>query len=112
MGFFSANCEGCEHPLLSTYVTNEVNVWMNRGVAITRGGSILKGSYDGYGRLEEHSNGAVLEGAVNDTTVWHEACWLRAGAPQEYRGASAPADDQGFFFEDGAHDLEEPSRIG
>lgn len=93
-------------------MTTDVNGWMNRGVAITCSGSILKGSYDGYGRFEKHGHGGTFEDAVSDTTVWHEACWHAAGAPQEYRGPSAPADDQGFFFEDGAHDITEPSRTG
>ena len=44
MGFFSANCEGCGHPLLSVAATEEINRWMNLGVAITRAGSVLKGS--------------------------------------------------------------------
>ena len=105
MGFFSANCEGCGHPLLSIQATEEINRWMNRGVAITRGGSILKGCYDGYGRLDE------FDDVVGDTTVWHQACWHTAGSPLEFRGASAPAADQGWFFEDGAHDLAEPVRV-
>jgi hypothetical protein len=103
MGFFSANCQECGHPLLSVAATGEINGWMNRGVAITRGGSIIRGCYDGYGRLDS------FDDVVGETTVWHEACWLVAGAPQEYRGPSQWAPDQGWFFADGEHDLAEPS---
>ena len=106
MGFFSANCEGCGHPLLCRRATGEVNAWMNRAVAITRGGSMLKGCYDGYGGLDGFAD------VVGDTTVWHQACWHVAGAPMDYRGASAPAPDQGWFFDDGAHDLREPAGFG
>lgn len=49
MGFYSSNCLDCGHPLLSDRATNEINAWMNLGVAITRDGSLLKGCYDGYG---------------------------------------------------------------
>uniref|UniRef100_A0A5Q5BTP4 Uncharacterized protein n=2 Tax=unclassified Mycobacterium TaxID=2642494 RepID=A0A5Q5BTP4_MYCSS len=104
MGFFSSACEGCGHPLLSVAATEDINRWMNLGVAITPGGSILQGSYDGYGNLD------AFEAVVGDATVWHQACWKVAGAPMDYRGASAPAPDQGWFFEDGAHDLAEPGR--
>ena len=45
---------------------------------------------------------------VGDATVWHQACWKTAGSPMDYRGPSAPSPDQGWFFEDGAHDLPEP----
>ena len=63
---------------------------------------MLKGEYDGYGRLNEH------EYAVGDAnTVWHLACWLLAGKPTDYRGASNHAPDQGFFFTT-EHDMEEP----
>ncbi|ORB77100.1 hypothetical protein [Mycobacterium timonense] len=103
MGFFSADCIGCGHPLLSIQATNKVNAWMNWGVAITPDGSILKGRYDGYGRLD------CYEYAVGvDNTVWHEACWRVAGSPMDYRGESAHSSDQGWFFADGAHDMREP----
>ena len=103
MGFFSQNCEGCGHPMLSWYVVNEINTWMMHGVAIEPDGSILKGHYDGYGRLDEH------EYAIGDTnTIWHEACWQVAGCPTDYRGASKHAQDQGFFYNDPEHDMAEP----
>lgn len=106
MGFFSANCTG-GHPLLCEQATGKVNAWMNVGVAILPDGSIVKGRYDGYGGLD--SSWGDLDGAVGfSATVWHDACWRAAGQPSDYRGPSESAEDQGWFFDEGAHDLAEP----
>lgn len=107
MGFFSQDCEGCGHPALSIYAVSGINDWMQQVVAISPSGSILKGIYDGYGRLQDGGN--EYECAVGwDNTIWHAACWKQAGSPTEYRGQSKHSDDQGFFFDDGEHDMEEP----
>ncbi|ORW08133.1 MULTISPECIES: hypothetical protein [Mycolicibacter] len=106
MGFFSSDCEGCGHPLLSQMATETVNAWMNLGVAIKRDGSILKGAYDGYGQLGNYDY------AIEDATVWHQACWAAAGSPTDYRGESKPSADQGWFFADGTHDMTEPASAG
>lgn len=121
MGFFSSCCEGCGHPLLSPQATDPVNEWMSDGVAVFPDGSRATGVYDGYGNLD----GPLLDrdGQLTDrdwvggpavgseTTVWHQACWEAAGEPVDYRGESAPAEDQGWFFEDGAHSMPDP-RLG
>jgi hypothetical protein len=81
---------------------------MSNIVAITPNGSIIKGIYDGYGNL---NGGAEVEApamAEADVTVWHAACWSHAGSPQEYRGPSPGSADQGWFFEEGDHDMPEP----
>lgn len=104
MGLFSAECEGCGHPLLCPRATTAINSWMQWGVAVTEGGSVLQCVYDGYGSLGEY------EGAVGfENTAWHQACWVKAGCPTDYRGPSKGAADQGWFFEDGAHDMREPA---
>lgn len=111
MGVFSDLCHRCKHPLLSIAATNQINRWMTRGVAITPDGTIHKGDYDGYGRLypEDEDYDAEREPVVNgENTVWHMACWRAAGEPKEFRGASSPAEDQGWFFDEGAHDMPEP----
>lgn len=113
MGFFSADCTGCGHPLLSAYATTEVNAWMQRGVTVFEDGSIVKGLYDGYGhyqRTGSHSQGLGFESFEDVVygTVWHEACWKVAGSPTDFRGISKDSADQGYFFEDGAHDMVEP----
>jgi hypothetical protein len=103
MGFFSQNCNGCGHPALSVYAVNGINDWMMHVVVITPTGDIISGEYDGYGRV------AGADYAVgSDNTVWHKACWTVAGKPMEYRGESKYADDQGYFFDDGDHNMDEP----
>lgn len=102
MGFFSSQCENCGHPLLCPAATNSTNTWMTDVVAITPNGSVIRGTYDGYGRIDQ------FEGAIIDATVWHQACWTAKGQPTDYQGPSATASDQGWFFEDPAHDLAEP----
>jgi len=103
MGFFSYNCKGCGHSLLSGYATNAINRWMTDGVAIQRDGALFYGGYDGYGRLDG-------EEFADDSTVWHDACWNLSGRPL-YDGASECSDDQGYFFDAGAHDEDEPTTV-
>jgi len=107
MGFFSQDCEGCGHPALSLWATTPINDWMQHIVAITPKGGILFGVYDGYGRLDD--DGKIYDDAVGfDNTVWHLACWKQAGKPSHFQGPSRHSDDQGFFFQDGEHDMAEP----
>jgi len=133
MGFFSLECKECGHPLLSCYATNDINMWMQNGVAITKNGDTIKGQYDGYGRLDGQDMAYVqlpMKGneshpeftgkascLINDEpyfcfelkpTVYHLSCWEKAGQPKEYSGESANAQDQGYFFDDGDHDMPDP----
>lgn len=103
MGFFSSDCEGCGHPLLSPAATTRINAWMNRGVSILPNGSIMRGDYDGYGRL-----GDVDCVGIEPATVWHAACFKVAGSPSDYRGESRYSADQGWLFNDPDHDMAEP----
>lgn len=106
MGFHSKDCEGCGHPMLcAEAIGTTESRWMNECVAITETGSVIHGAYDGYGRLFEEFTEVALPYEV---TVWHEACWELAGKPTDYRGISADSADQGWFFEDGAHNLPDP----
>jgi hypothetical protein len=95
MGFFSWDCEVCGHPLLSPYASESINDWMCDGVAIESDGSILRGEYDGYGRLNDHE--------LSSPQVYHLACWELAGRPSEYTSESVSSRDQGYFFDEGAH---------
>ncbi len=105
MGLFSYLC-ACNHPLLSPYATNEVNVWMNDTVAVLPDGRVIAGEYDGYGRLDtavtalvgEYDRCDDGEPELEGCTVWHRACWELAGSPVEFKGASPSAPDQGYFF--------------
>jgi hypothetical protein len=104
MGFFSQECIDCGHSVLSPYSTNEINKWMSEAVSISKDSKHVHiGTYDGYGRIDE------AEDAIGDSqTVWHRACWEVAGRPFDYRGPSPRAKDQGYFFDDGDHDMPDP----
>lgn len=104
MGFFSFLCKECGHPLLCVQATDKgINDWMTQAVALTpRGGRVI-GEYDGYGRVADCED-------PDNTACLHEACWEVAGKPEwsHYGSVSEHAPDQGFFFDDGAHDLIDP----
>ena len=112
MGFFSWNCNECKHPMLSAYAVNDINSWMTNVVVIeAHTGSVLKGEYDGYGRVDDHD---IRLGEWRDNSnlekepcCYHEACWTKAGKPTTYT-PSTHADDQGYFF-DNEHDMEAPT---
>ena len=122
MGFFSWNCNGCDHPILSQYAINDVNAWMHEVVVISPDSKeTLQGFYDGYGRvlatvgkegdIAQHQKGQSIHepGSDPEPCVWHRRCWENAGSPQEYV-PSVYADDQGYFFSPGAHDLKLPRK--
>jgi len=103
MGFFSWNCKGCGHPMLCEAAANESkNGWMKDVVAIEKSGSILKGEYDGYGRIGGH------EIEDYEAECYHQHCWEKAGRPTEFTEVSSSASDQGWFFEDGTHNIDPP----
>ena len=112
MGFFSWNCNECKHPMLNRYSVNSINNWMSNVVVIeANGGRLMRGEYDGYGRvggrdirLGEWRDNSNLE---NEPCCYHEACWVKAGEPTEYV-PSKHAEDQGYFFDD-EHDVGPPT---
>lgn len=104
MGMFSYNCKECGHPLLCPRATSPgINDWMSQAVVLTQGYPPFAGEYDGYGRVGE------LEELIGRVCL-HEACWEKAGKPEatRYDAPSSHAADQGWFFDDGAHDLIDP----
>jgi len=125
MAFFSWNCRGCGHPLLSEHATTKINEWMRDVVVIEFGydrprfklGRLLKGRYDGCGGVEQFNvNGvpkvtikivAPYHSAGGQPSCWHNACWENAGQPTEHT-PSTNAVDQGFFFGP-EHDVSEPN---
>jgi hypothetical protein len=104
MGFYSWDCEVCGHPLISAYALEDKNAWMNQGVALFEDGSVMKGEYDGYGRLNDRE----IDGCPQ---VYHEACWHLAGKPTDYTGESESSRDQGYFFDDNVHNFDEPESL-
>ena len=105
MGFFSWNCKACGHPMLSSYVTDEHNEWMSDVVVLAEDGSVLKGEYDGYGRVGEH------EYDYDEPEAYHKACWELEGKPTEFKEASVSARDQGYFFGPDVHSFSEPKNL-
>ena len=99
-GFFSYLCRGCQHPLLAPKATNEINGWMSDVVALAPDESGHHGTYDGYGRISEYT-------INSQDDCWHTACWEKAGEP-DYEGPADNAPDQGYFFEEGVHDMPNP----
>lgn len=105
MGFWSKLCNRCEHPALCREACDEdgTNTWMSQVVVINPDGSFHGGEYDGYGRV-----GDAEDVLADDVTIWHRACWELSGRPLDFDGAADWADDQGWFFEDGAHSIPDP----
>jgi len=101
MGFFSYLCECCGHPLLSKEATCAVTEWMKDAVIVSNRGEVAMGEYDGYGRVGYESENSY------SGTCYHKACWEAAGKPG-YTGPSMHARDQGWFFNDGDHDMAPP----
>jgi len=107
MGLFSYNCQGCGHPMLHPMSTDKVNHWMNFVMVIEPDGTQHKGWYDGYGRIEGHDGPIHTLSYPMKEACWHNACWEVAGKPG-YTNPSENAEDQGHFFEPGAHSMKEP----
>jgi len=101
MGFFSFNCNGCQHPMLSKFAAWGINNWMRQVVVIEKDGTIREGEYDGYGRVD-----GVEVSNVMEVCCYHAACWEKAGKPTEYL-PSLNAPDQGYFFGD-EHNMPKP----
>lgn len=94
MGFFSWNCKSCGYSIRSRYADAGENDWMARAVAIHPKGGIIRGGYDGYGRID---NGHDDVDNLDNYSFYHEACWEKAGSPSAYSGPSDSAGDQGYF---------------
>jgi hypothetical protein len=102
MGFFSWNCKGCGHPMLCSEAVLDKNKWMNDVVVLCKDGTVMRGSYDGYGRVNERE--------IDDCSpeCYHQHCWDKAGRPIEYTGESQMSSDQGWFFDDNTHNITQP----
>ena len=104
MGLFSYNCKSCGHPALATNL-KPINRWMRNVVAIFEDGQRIVGEYDGYGTIGDSDRRILMD---ENFTLYHAACEEMLGAPQKYSGPSESADDQGHFYEAGAHDMPDP----
>jgi hypothetical protein len=92
--------------MLSHYALEDQNKWMNEVIVMTDDGLRLVGEYDGYGRV----NGLEIEWG-EEPCCYHRDCWEVEGKP-DYTGPSKPSDDQGWFYEDGVHNIPSPLKKG
>jgi hypothetical protein len=106
MGFFSWDCKACGHSVRAVDATNSVSEWLSQAVLVEPDGSTIRGSYDGYGRLETRSGREmeVGEGRLGPC-LYHQACYDLMGKPS-YDKPSRSANDQGFFV--GEYDPKKP----
>ena len=94
MGFFSWKCKACLKSIKAPYNLPYGYEYQNEAVLLESKGSIIIGSYDGYGNVGQYEIGYdPLE-----PELWHKLCWEEAGKP-EYIGPSEHAEDQGFFYD-------------
>lgn len=108
MGFFSSECTYCNKSILNPHSTNVTNAWMAQVVCIMPDGCFLKGTYDGYGRIDSQNGICLTEYATDGNELFHYSCWVLAGNPREFTQESKHAADQGFFFDDEDYDIPDP----
>jgi hypothetical protein len=87
---FSWKCKHCDKSIRSSQQHHQN--WMGKAVVVTSGGSVVKGEYDGYGRV-----GAMdVQDLYNEQfAMYHQACYDFCGKP-EYEAPSTSAGDQGW----------------
>jgi len=112
MGFFSWECRCCKKSILNTYGVGpgDKNAWMAQAVAVMPNDSVIRGPYDGYGRVGGLSLPEAEGFSFGDKEpdLYHQSCWLLAGKPLTYQGGSGHAGDQGWFYDDADYDLADP----
>ena len=106
MGFFSWNCRGCGHSIRNPYAINTESAWMGEVVYLESDGSVIKGDYDGYGRIEL-LGGGILELESHYVCLYHRACYNILKPSKVENSNSAP--DQGHFV--GEYNPPEPKTL-
>ena len=94
MGFFSWNCRECGQSILNVHAITPKTKWRNEMVAVLKNGSVLFGPYDGYGRVGDIE---IPDSYETPPDVYHVRCYGKAGTPNQYKGGSEHAEDQGYF---------------
>jgi len=88
MGFFSWECPCCGESI------KQGNDWMGKCVALSDDGSVVKGDYDGYGRIDGRLGTVELTDMDGKFALYHQKCYDLCGRPA-YTKPSGSADDQG-----------------
>ena len=102
MGVFSWDCRKCGESIINNMIGNRDIAWQSDAVLVSKDGQIVKGSYDGYGRIDGTSINGGPGGPVigsSPASMYHESCWEVAGKPK-FDEQSSHAVDQGHFFDD------------
>jgi len=89
MGCFSWECKCCGES------AKEGDDWMGQVVIVGEDGSVLRGTYDGYGRVHGGLGSIDISDGPDSFALYHSACYKLAGKP-DYDGPSRHADDQGL----------------
>ena len=104
MGYSSRLCS-CGESIKSPANLPAAMAWQNDIVVLTPGGSILLGSYDGYGRVSSDEYVQAIQ-IPEDSQWWHDRCYTLAQHPDTrtwvdvtYTGPSPDAPDQGYFYD-------------
>jgi hypothetical protein len=111
MGLFSWDCKGCGHPLISHWYIEKDNRWMMDGVFIELNGKEHRGSYDGYGRLDDTDIVEILD--MENPCVYHVACYELLERPG-YTGPSNRSWCQGAMTcgkDEHDHNVPEPDTL-
>ena len=95
MGFFSWNCNGCGKSITADTggLKDDAPFNPSECVALLPNGTIISGTYDGYGRIDDFE----IVNYDGEVELWHRHCWEEAGKPS-YSKPSSYANDQGFFL--------------
>lgn len=88
MGYFSWNCKACGESM-------KEGGWMGNVAIISEDGSVVRGIYDGYGRVETRMGELDLMDGDERFACYHATCYALAGRVA-YDGPSDSADDQGL----------------
>jgi hypothetical protein len=99
MGLFSWDCKKCGRSIRHWGSTTVVSRWMAQAVCLMPNGSVVIGTYDGYGRLDSAEGQTTVNRGEEHPCMYHKSCWELAGRPG-YSGPSILAADQGHFVND------------
>jgi len=98
MGFFSWDCKKCGKSMRSSCVAGDD--LLSKVIVLEKDGSILKGEYDGYGRvLTEYNEHEIDFHGDEEPECYHQHCWEEAGKPTKWSESSECSYDQGFFID-------------
>jgi len=104
MGFFALKCSKCQKSVVSKYkvIDGRARSWESDAVALLPDGTVVKGIYDGYGRIEEgkpndEPDTDLMEHWEDGLKMLHAKCYT--GQDYHELTHSKRCELQGFFDE-------------